>query len=98
MCVYTKKPYSTLAEYGHTLYSKLSTLLSATPFGCRSIALAYATQTPKRTISKRTFDHKPVHLQANNTKHRGRSSDLFRLERLPNFLSGRYSKHISPKG
>jgi hypothetical protein len=37
MCVCTKKPYSTLAEYGHTLYSKFSTLLNAMPVGIRYI-------------------------------------------------------------
>ena len=81
----------------HTILKILYTVLTRCP-SAFAISLAYATLIPQtRRFSKRTFDHKPVHLQANNTKHRGRSSDLFRLERLPNFLSGDLTPNTYPR-
>ena len=45
MCVSIKKPYSTLAEYGYTLYSKLSTLFECATLRQSRYCEAYATST-----------------------------------------------------
>ena len=68
MCVSIKKPYSTPAEYGNTLYSKLSTLFASEPNGYRYIVVKSDTSHEEQSV-REPFDYKPVHLQADNTKN-----------------------------
>ncbi len=98
MCVYKKTVFSLSAEYG-THYTQNSLHCQV-----RHLAVFAISSWLIATLTPRNEEHQQENLLTINPytcrltiqKYRGRSSDLFRLECLPNYLSGDSTPNTYP--